>query len=166
MTADEGADSKEIRPTRMAGREQQAGYAIAALGVVVSIALGASSGNFLLSVVGVVAAAGLAVSAYFGHRIVTAFVAILIGFVPIFTVPGEFVLLGYGGYLMFRSSRAQAKLNASRPRLTPQQRREARQARKASKTGGAAPTIASRSAKPLTPNRRYTPPKTKSGRRR
>jgi hypothetical protein len=168
MTSEEEADSQETRPTRMVGREQQIGYIVAGLGVVLGVAVAATGSNPLLGLLGAVGAAGLAVSVRFGHRVVSAFVAILAGFV--FTIPANFVFLGYGGYLMFRSSRAQAKLNASRPRLTPQQRRQAREARRAGKTskstGATGATTTGPAPRPTSPNRRYTPPKTKSGRRR
>jgi hypothetical protein len=160
MTADEGHDrqesSEDIRPSRMTAREQQIGFAVAALGLVVSVAAAAAGGNVILAAVGGVAAVGLGVSSRYGHRIVTAFVAILGGFA--FVVPANFAFLGYGGYLMWRSSRAQAKLRASQPRLTPAERREAREARRAAKRGGPVPAVAKRPTK----NRRYTPPKARA----
>jgi hypothetical protein len=164
MTADEGHDeqesSEEIRPSRMTAREQQIGFAVAALGLVVSVAAAASGGNALLAVIAGVAAIGLGVSSRYGHRIVTSFVAILGGFA--FVVPANFAFLGYGGYLMWRSSRDQAKLRASQPRMTPAERREAKQARRAAKRGEPVPAAAKRPTK----NRRYTPPKAKPGRQR
>jgi uncharacterized protein HemX len=164
MTADEGHDeqesSEEIRPSRMTAREQQIGFAVAALGLVVSVAAAASGGNTLLAVIAGVAAIGLGVSSRYGHRIVTSFVAILGGFA--FVVPANFAFLGYGGYLMWRSSRDQAKLRASQPRMTPAERREAKQARRAAKRGEPVPAAAKRPTK----NRRYTPPKAKPGRQR
>ena len=164
MTADEGHDqqesSEEIRPSRMTAREQQIGFAVAALGVVVSVAAAAAGGNVILAVIGGVAAVGLGVSSRYGHRIVTAFVAILGGFA--FVVPANFAFLGYGGYLMWRSSRDQAKVRASQPRLTPAERRDAKQARRAAKRGEPVPEAAKRPSR----NRRYTPPKAKPGRPR
>ena len=174
MSADEGADQPErtdkpgtdkqatdkaegtedTRPSRMTARERQIGFVLAAIGAVVAVAV-AANGNPLIGALSGVAAIGLGVSSRFGHRIVTAFVAILGGF--FLALPANFAFLGYGGYLMFRSSRAQAKLNASRPRLTPEQRREAREARRAAKRGEATPTL-----KRPTPSGRYTPPKAKA----
>jgi hypothetical protein len=160
MTADEGHDqqesSEEIRPSRMTAREHQIGFAVAALGLVVSVAAAAAGGNLILAAVGGVAAVGLGVSSRYGHRIVTAFVAILGGFA--FVVPANFAFLAFGGYLMWRSSRAQAKLRASQPRLTPAERREAREARRAAKRGEPVPAAAKRPTK----NRRYTPPKARA----
>ena len=162
MTADEGHDeqesSEEIRPSRMTAREQQIGFAVAALGLVVSVAAAAAGGDALLAVIAGLAAIGLGVASRYGHRIVTAFVAILGGFA--FVVPANFAFLGYGGYLMWRSSRAQAKLRASQPRMTPAERREAKEARRAAKRGEPVPAAAKRPTR----NRRYTPPKAKPGR--
>ena len=164
MTADEGHDeqesSEEIRPSRMTAREQQIGFAVAALGLVVSVAAAAAGGDALLAVIAGLAAIGLGVASRYGHRIVTAFVAILGGFA--FVVPANFAFLGYGGYLMWQSSRAQAKLRASQPRMTPAERREAKAARRAAKRGEPVPAAAKRPTR----NRRYTPPKAKPGRQR
>jgi hypothetical protein len=166
MTADEGQDqqesSEEIRPSRMTAREQQIGFAVAALGLVVAVAAAAKGGNALAGVIAGVAAVGLGVSSRYGHRIVTAFVAILGGFPFGFAVPISFAFLGYGGYLMWRSSRDQAKVRASQPRMTPAERREAKEARRAAKRGEPVPAAAKRPTK----NRRYTPPKAKPGRQR
>ena len=160
MNADEGHDqqesTEETRPSRMTAREQQIGYAVAGLGLVVAVAAAAAGGNALLAVVAGVAAIGLGVSSRYGHRIVGAFVAILGGF--FFVVPANFAFLGYGGYLMWRSSRAQAKLRASQPRMTPAERREAKEARRAAKRGEPLPAAAKRPTK----NSRYTPPKAKA----
>ena len=157
MTADEGHDeqesSEEIRPSRMTAREQQIGFAVAALGLVVSVAAAAAGGDALLAVIAGLAAIGLGVASRYGHRIVTAFVAILGGFA--FVVPANFAFLGYGGYLMWQSSRAQAKLRASQPRMTPAERRAATR-------GEPVPAAAKRPTR----NRRYTPPKAKPGRQR
>ena len=157
MTTDEGQDeqelAEEIRPSRMTPREQQIGFAVAALGGVVGVALAFRNGQPVLGAIAAVAAVGLGISSRYGHRVVTAFVAILGGFA--FGVPANFAFLGYGGYLMWQSSRAQAKLRASQPRLTPAQRREAREARRAAKRGEPPPVAAKRP----TQNRRYTPPK-------
>jgi hypothetical protein len=157
MTSDEGHDqqesSEEIRPSRMTAREQQIGFAVAALGGVVAVAVAVANGEPILAALAGVAAVGLGISSRYGQRIVTAFVAILGGFA--FVVPANFVFLGFGGYLMWRSSRAQAKLRASQPRLTPAQRREAKEARQAAKRGETAPAAAKRPSQ----NRRYTPPK-------
>ena len=162
MTADEGHDeqesSEEIRPSRMTAREQQIGFAVAALGLVVSVAAAAAGGDALLAVIAGLAAIGLGVASRYGHRIVTAVVAILGGFA--FVVPANFAFLGYGGYLMWQSSRAQAKLRASQPRMTPAERREAKAARRAAKRGEPVPAAAKRPTR----NRRYTPPKAKPGR--
>jgi len=165
MTAGEGHDQQEsseekIRPSRMTAREQQIGFAVAALGLVVAVAAAAAGGSPLLGAFAGVAAIGLGVSSRYGHRIVTSFVAILGGFA--FVVPANFAFLGYGGYLMWRSSRDQAKVRASQPRLTPAERREAKQARRAAKRGEEVPAAAKRPTK----NRRYTPPKAKPGRQR
>jgi hypothetical protein len=160
MTADEVHDqqesSEEIRPSRMTAREQQIGFAVAALGLVVSVASAAAGGNVVLAAIGAVAAVGLGVASRYGHRIVTAFVAILGGF-PV-ALPANFAFLGYGGYLMWQSSRAQAKLRASQPRMRPAERREAKEARRAAKRGEPIPAAAKRPTK----NRRYTPPKAKA----
>jgi hypothetical protein len=160
MTSEEGQDQQEsgeeIRPSRMTAREQQIGFAVAGLGGVVAVAVAFANGEPVLGAIAAVAAVGLGVSSRYGHRIVTAFVAILGGFA--FVVPANFAFLGYGGYLMWRSSRAQAKLRASQPRLTPAQRREAREARRAAKRGETTPSAAKRPSQ----NRRYTPPKTKA----
>jgi uncharacterized protein HemX len=160
MTADEGQDqqesSEEIRPSRMTAREQQIGFAVAALGLVVAAAAAATGGNLLLGALAGVAAVGLGVASRYGHRIVAAFVAILGGF--FFVIPANFAFLGYGGYLMWQSSRAQAKLRASQPRKTPAERREAKEARRAAKRGEPVPAAAKRPTR----NRRYTPPKTKA----
>ena len=162
MTADEGHDeqesSEEIRPSRMTAREQQIGFAVAALGLVVSVAAAAAGGDALLAVIAGLAAIGLGVASRYGHRIVTAFVAILGGFA--FVVPANVAFLGYGGYLMWQSSRAQAKLRASQPRMTPAERRAAKAARRAAKRGEPVPAAAKRPTR----NRRYTPPKAKPGR--
>ena len=162
MTADEGHDeqesSEEIRPSRMTAREQQIGFAVAALGLVVSVAAAAAGGDALLAVIAGLAAIGLGVASRYGHRIVTSFVAILGGFA--FVVPANFAFLGYGGYLMWQSSRAQAKLRASQPRMTPAERRAAKAARRAAKRGEPVPAAAKRPTR----NRRYTPPKAKPGR--
>ena len=162
MTADEGHDeqesSEEIRPSRMTAREQQIGFAVAALGLVVSVAAAAAGGDALLAVIAGLAAIGLGVSSRYRHRIASAFVAILGGF--FFVVPANFAFLGYGGYLMWQSSRAQAKLRASQPRMTPAERRAAKAARRAAKRGEPVPAAAKRPTR----NRRYTPPKAKPGR--
>jgi hypothetical protein len=160
MTSEEGQDqqesSEEIRPSRMTAREQQIGFAVAALGGVVAVAVAFANGQPILGAIAAVAAVGVGISSRYGHRIVTAFVAILGGFA--FVVPANFAFLGYGGYLMWRSSRDQAKVRARQPRLTPAQRREARDARRAAKRGETAPAAAKRP----TQNRRYTPPKAKA----
>ena len=126
----------------------------------VAVAAAAAGNSVVLGVIAGVAAVALGVSSRYGHRIVTAFVAILGGFA--FVVPANFAFLGYGGYLMWRSSRAQAKLRASQPRMTPAERREAKGARRAAKRGEPVPAAAKRPTR----NRRYTPPKAKPGRPR
>ncbi len=158
------SEAPPLPPSRMLEREQQFGYILAGVGVVATVALVAAGPGTLLSLVlGLVGSAGLAVSVRYGHRIVTALVAIAVGFVVPFA-PLEILALVYSGFIMLRASKAQAKINASKPRLSPaqraQQRREKREAAKSGGSSDAAPTVRRPSA-----NRRYTPPKSNARRR-
>jgi hypothetical protein len=147
----------------MLEREQQLGYALAGVGAVATVALVAAGPGTLLSLVlGLVGSVGLAAAVRSGHRIVTALVAIAVGFVVPF-VPLEILALVYSGFIMLRASKAQAKINASKPRLSPAQRAQQRRAKRDSAKSGdsdATPTV-----RRPTANRRYTPPKSNARRR-
>jgi hypothetical protein len=69
----------------------------------------------------------------------------------------------YSGFIMLRASKAQAKINASKPRLSPAQRaQQRREKREATKSGDSDATPKVRRP---TANRRYTPPKSNARRR-
>ena len=166
----------ELEPKQMLEREQQMAYGLAGLAVVASVAvLAAGPGTWLTLLLGLVAAAGLVLSARRGHRIITAFVAMAVGFVIPF-LPLELLALVFAGFIMLRASRAQAKINASKPRLTPAERaelrRQGREARRSgsggssgsSGSGHSEGTSASAARRP-TASRRYTPPKSNARRR-
>jgi uncharacterized membrane protein YgcG len=175
----------ELPPTRMLEREQQLAYILAGLAMVASVGLVvAGSSPWWTLLLGGAGAAALVISTRRGHRIVTAFVAMAVGFVIPF-LPLELLALVYAGFIMLRTSKAQAKINANKPRLTPAQRAEQRrQRREARRSGssargssargsgargsGAGGSGAGQDARPVRPtaSRRYTPPKSNTGRRR
>jgi hypothetical protein len=107
----------------------------------------------------------MAASVWYGQRIWAAFAFVVGGFVPL--KPGlvylSFINLGFGAFLMFRVSRAQAKARAAAPR------RDRRRPDGAS--GGEQATGSSRGSRPddasrrPTANRRYTPPQAKNTRK-
>jgi hypothetical protein len=170
MTADDdqppAGDTAELDPKRMRPKERQAGWllvGVAGASVAASLTSGAIDGKndaVAIGAVGLGLIVGLAVAVWYGHRIITAFAAIIAGF--LLFLPVQLACLAYGGYLMFRSSRDQAKVRATQPRRTPAEAREARAA-KARKRA----TVADgpETARRPTQNRRYTPPKTKPARR-
>ncbi len=143
-------------------REQQFGYALAALGVVAGV-VWAVTGAALIGILGVVSGVLLALAVRRGQRIIACFAALLAGFlVGSGYVALEVLFLAYSGWMMLRVSKAQGQLRATQPRPTPRQRREAKQARsRPSGDGKAAP-----SSRQPTANRRYTPPKSKPGQKR
>jgi hypothetical protein len=137
---------------------------VAGASVAASLTSGAIDGNNGTLAVGIIGLALVAVlggAVWYGHRVITSFAAIIAGFAaPI--IPVQFACLGFGGYLMFRTSRAQAKARLNQPKRTPAAVRQAR-ATKTRRRGAAAedPETARRPAQ----NRRYTPPKSKQARR-
>ena len=157
------------KPTRMTRGEQQLGAAVAAVLIAAcalswasnafngnSKALGELATGADLSIV-------LAGAAWYGQRIIASIAAILAGLAPVAKqfVYLPFVALAFGGYLMFKTNRAQMKAAATRPRRTPAERRSSRaKAQKGSRDGGAATTGATGARRPSA-NRRYTPPKGK-----
>jgi hypothetical protein len=165
----------DIKPTAMQGREQQIGYLLAGFAAVSAIALAALGGGTAAMVqggVGVVAAAGLALASRHGQRIITSFAALFTGFLLVF-LPLELLYLVFSGYLMWRTSQGQAKLAAAKPRLSAQERRQAKAAKSAARGSKTKPGAGDGrdDAAPALPrqpaaNRRYTPPKSKSPPRR
>jgi hypothetical protein len=151
----------------MVGREQQYGYLVALMVVAFVGGIGGpklvhDTTWLLLSLLGLAAAAGIALAARTGKRMLTSIVAVVAGLAVSGFSPLNFVCLIYGGFLMFRHSAAQKKYNQVHPR----QPRQARQ------PGQARPTRGRRSARDAaidagrpSANRRYTPPKAKTTRR-
>jgi hypothetical protein len=151
----------------MLERERQAGYVVALLIVALAGAIGGSkighSGktNYLLvTALAVIGGAAIAAAAYRGRRLLTAFVSVIAGLGLSVFGPLSYVCLIYSGYLMFRHSQAQKKLNQLRPR----QPRPAK-SRRGGKTPPSGTTTSSATRRPTTANRRYTPPKGKTRRR-
>lgn len=158
------------KPTEMLPVERQVGFGLAVVGAVAGIVIGAVGRVPELTAVWLVAVGILALAVRRGHRVYTSIASLVAGIaigavLPI--LPVQLPFMGYGLWIMLRTSKAQGKVNAARPRMTPQQRRQAREARAASKSGksaAAGPAEGSGSRQPSA-NRRYTPPKTKPGKR-
>jgi hypothetical protein len=156
-----------LPPGQMVGREQQYGYLVALMVVAFVGGIGGpklvhDTTWLLLSLLGLAAAAGIALAARTGKRMLTSIVAVVAGLAVSGFSPLNFVCLIYGGFLMFRHSAAQKKYNQVHPR----QPRQARQ------PGQPRPTRGRRSARDAaieagrpSANRRYTPPKAKTTRR-
>ena len=161
-----GADELPV-PTRMIRREQQIGYVLAGVSAAGAVSVTAVSGNFLLGGLEAAATVLLLFAVRRGHRILTAAAGFLGGLTFTVVFPLELAFLAYSGYLMMRTSNAQAKLRRSQPRMTPAERRAATDARAAARrrrrSGDATPET---SVKTPAANRRYTPPKSKATRRR
>jgi hypothetical protein len=173
VTADnqEGQDSVQPdRPTApadlpdprvMLPKEQQTGYlvtvTIGVLVVVISVwrqTHHGSSSSLLAAALGVAAAGAMAFAAYRGRRMFAAIISILGGLALSGFFPLNFVFLLYGGYLMFKQSQAQKKLNKAGVRRTrPSRARGETPARRRAR-GRDAPADNRPKA-----NRRYTPPK-------
>ena len=109
------------------------------------------------------AAAGIAWSARHGRRLISALVGFAAGLALTPFGVLSYVCLAYSGYLMFRHSQAQKKLNQLKPRRSggprPAGTRLSRRSSKA--TDGATPGP---NARRPAANRRYTPPKAKTPR--
>jgi hypothetical protein len=155
------------QPGRMLEREQQAGYVIALIIVGLAGAIGGSkigqhnkTNYALFTGLAVVGAAAIAIAARRGRRLLTAFASVIAGLGLSVFGPLSYICLIYAGYLMFRHSQAQKKLNQLRPRQ-PRQPRTAR-SRRADKAASGTP--ANPSGRRPTANRRYTPPKAKTRR--
>jgi hypothetical protein len=170
MTADgedQVPDEELPQPGRMLEREQQAGYVIALIIVGLAGAIGGSkigqhnkTNYALFTGLAVVGAAAIAIAARRGRRLLTAFASVIAGLGLSVFGPLSYVCLIYAGYLMFRHSQGQKKLNQLRPRQARQPRTaRARRADKAAST-----TTTSSGAKRPNANRRYTPPKAKTRR--
>jgi hypothetical protein len=172
---DEGEDQVETpaddalpEPGRMLPREKQAGYGVALLLVAATGAIGGAkvvqgySGKtnyVLLTILGVAAAAAVAGAAYRGRRLVAAFVTVLAGLAVTSFGVVSYACLIFAGYLMFRHSQDQKKLN----RLRPRQARQPRSGKSRRSTKAEEPATGPAGRRP-TANRRYTPPKTKTRR--
>jgi hypothetical protein len=154
----------------MLSTERQIGWIVVAVtagGVLASHAADAVSGSSKALGAG---GAGLglvilmAATVWYGHRIWAAFAFLLGGFAPL--KPGlvylSFINLGYGAFLMFRLSRAQAKARAAAPRRDRHRADAGGAERTSSRRGGSRP--ADTGGRP-TANRRYTPPRAKNSRR-
>jgi hypothetical protein len=157
------------RPTRMLPNEQQAGYVLAAATAVFTLishlpaAFRGDGQAAALAALGVGLAVLLAGAVRYGHRVVTSFVAVIAGFAPIAKtyVGGSFATLLYAGWLMWRTSRAQAKAAAAG--IRPVRRAPGSRGGRRRKAGP--PPTTSGPGRP-SPNRRYTPPKSKATSRR
>jgi hypothetical protein len=171
----EGA-APPVKPTQMLPLERQVGWLIVAVAIGAVLASHASDAlNGSSTALGQAAVGGgliilMAGAIWYGHRIWAAFAALVAGFAPLSPslVYLSFFSLGYGAYLMFKASRAQAKAAATRPRRQPRQRR-ARGAPTGSGSAtksrtGAGRTGAGDTGRPSA-NRRYTPPRSKDARR-
>ena len=159
--SDAGVPAEPAKPTAMLPREQQFGYALAALGVVSGV-VWAVTGAGLLGLLGAAAGVLLGLAVRHGQRVITCFAALLAGFLLGGYLPLEVLFLAYSGWLMLRVSKAQGQLRAAQPRRTSGQRREAKVAR--SRPGGDGTT--GPGPRQPTANRRYTPPRSKPGSKR
>jgi hypothetical protein len=153
-------------PGQMLEKEQQTGFLVAgAIGVIVLI-LGITrqvhdshSNSLLAAGAGVVAAAAMAYAAHRRKRMFAAIISVIGGLVLSAFFPLNFVFLLYGGWLMFKQSQAQKKLNKSGVRRTrpPRTRGETPASRRAQRRNAPADN------RPKA-NRRYTPPKSTGSR--
>lgn len=154
-------------PTRMIRREQQIGYVLAGVSAAGAVSVAVVSGNLLIAALEAAATVLLLLAVRRGHRILTAAAGFVGGLTFTFVFPLELAFLAFSGYLMMRTSNAQAKVRRSQPRMTPAERRAAADARAAARrrrrSGDTAPEA---SVKTPAANRRYTPPKSKATRRR
>lgn len=154
-------------PTRMIRREQQIGYVLAGVSAAAAVSIAAIGGNLLVGALEAGATVLLLLAVRRGHRILTAAAGFLGGLAFTVVFPIELAFLAFSGYLMMRTSNAQAKVRRSQPRLSPAERRAAADARAAARrrrrSGDPAPEA---SVKTPAANRRYTPPKSKATRRR
>jgi hypothetical protein len=150
------------KPTRMLRFERQIGAVVAGVliaGVVASWAGDIAAGKsqaLAYGAIGLALAAVLAAAIRYGHRVITSFASLAAGVTPLAKSLTyiSIAALGYGTWLMFRSSRAQAQARAaSGTRRPPRQRRQQRgkDATRGGDDAGRRPKA----------NRRYTPPKTK-----
>ncbi len=170
-SADESEDSTPAEPavpTRMLLREQQVGYVLAGVAAAAAVSIAVTGdGSLALGGVGAVGAVLLLLAVRHGHRIMTAAAGFLVGLAFTFFFPLELAFLVFSGYLMMRTSNAQAKLRRAQGPITPAQRRAAAEARAAARSrrrkGEVETTV---TVKSPAPNRRYTPPKGKATRRR
>jgi hypothetical protein len=165
-------ESEELpQPAVMLEKEQKAGYVLALLIVALAGAIGGSKliqGNngktnyVIFTVLGLVGAAAIAFTARRGRRLLAAFTSVLAGLAlsSVFPILGYACLI-YGGYLMFRHSQAQKKLNQLKPRQprAPRPTKTRRSSREPAKDV----TLPSGNRRPGA-NRRYTPPKAKTRR--
>jgi hypothetical protein len=158
------------RPTRMLPNEQQAGYLLAAATAVFTLishlpaAFRGDGQAAALAALGAGLALLLAGAVRYGHRVVTSFTAVIAGFAPLAKtyVGGSFATLLYAGWLMWRTSRAQAKAAAAGIRPVRERRAPAGRGRR---RPAEPPATTSGPGRPG-PNRRYTPPKSKTTSRR
>jgi hypothetical protein len=162
------ADQPLPEPGRMLPREKQAGYGVALFLVAATGAIGGSkviqgyhgkTNYTLYTILGIVAALAIAGAVYRGRRMITAFVTVLAGLAVASFGAVSYICLIYAGYVMFRHSQDQKKLNklvprGSRPTRSSRSRRSAKAEEPATGPAGRRPTA----------NRRYTPPKTKARR--
>jgi hypothetical protein len=145
----------------MLPKEQQTGYMVAVVIGVLVVAIGVwrqthsnATGSLGLAALGVAAAGAMAFAAYRGRRLFAAIISVVGGLALSGFFPLNFVFLFYGGYLMFKQSQAQKKLNKAGVRRTrpPRTRGETPASRRAQRRNAPADN------RPKA-NRRYTPPK-------
>jgi hypothetical protein len=166
------------KPTRMTRSERQAGVVIAVV-MIASVVFSWAGDTFAgdskavaVAAIGLGLTALLAVAVWYGHRVIGCFAAIMAGLAPMKPAFSylPFVSLAFGGYLMFRTSQAQKKVAAARPRRStaPRSRRSGgtKAGPRSAKEASAAPTSGTAAVRRPSANRRYTPPKAKGGSRR
>jgi hypothetical protein len=161
-----GPAEEPLPPNQMLPKEQQFGYmlAVLVLGVVAAIGgrnvVDGKTAFILLTLLGVAAAAAIALTARTGRRILSAIVAMVAGLALIPFGIVEFACLLYGVYLMFRHSQALKKYNQAHPRGARKPSQQAGQP-----SGRRGRDRAPQPGKGPPASRRYTPPKAKTNRR-
>ena len=150
--SDEADHSAEPGPYALLDNELQLAWLFAITVVVVAV-VSVATGYGSATTVGLSALAGaivVGVSLRFRHRMWTGFASLLGG---LFIPPVAPVSLLFGGYLLFKASRAKGKQVGAKARA-PREPRPARRSKKADKS-------APRAAPRPVANARYTPPKPK-----